>query len=111
MKIATRAVLTLSACLLLGWSTSALGAADSVDGVETKTVKFKDLDISTANGAQALYVRIGAAARDVCRAEYYATARNCRALAVDQAVQGIGCPLLSSIHRSAVERVEEVVLR
>jgi UrcA family protein len=97
--------------LLLGWSTSALGAADSVDGVETKTVKFKDLDISTANGAQALYVRIGAAARDVCRAEYYATARNCRALAVDQAVQGVGSPLLNSIHRSAVERVEEVVLR
>lgn len=108
MKFATRSAL-LSACLLLGWSGSALGAG--LDGLETKTVKFKDLDISTANGAQALYGRIGAAARDVCRAESYATARNCRALAVDQAVQGVGSPLLNSIHRSAVERVEEVVLR
>ena len=73
MKIAIRSALTLSACLLLGWSTAALGAADTVDGLSLKTVKFKDLDISTANGAHALYGRIGAAARDVCRAEYYAT--------------------------------------
>ena len=111
MKIATRSAVLLAGCLLLGWSGSALGAADGVDGLVTKTVKFKDLDISTANGAQALYGRIGAAARDVCRAESYATVRNCRAGAVDQAVRGVASPLLSSIHRSAVERVEEVVLR
>jgi UrcA family protein len=97
--------------LLLGWSGSALGATNSVDGFPTKTVKFKDLDISTAKGAQALYGRIAAAARDVCRAESYATVRSCRAGAVDQAVRGVANPLLSSIHRSAVERVEEVVLR
>lgn len=110
VKLATRSALLLSACLLLGWSGSALGAADG-DGFAAKTVKFKDLDISTANGAQALYGRIGAAARDVCRAESYATVRNCRTGAVDQAVRGVASPLLSSIHRSAVERVEEVVLR
>ena len=111
MKIATRTALALSACLLLGWSGSALGAANGVDGFATKTVKFKDLEISTADGAQALYGRIGAAARDVCRAESYATVRKCRAGAVDQAVRGVASPLLSSIHRSEVERVEEVVLR
>ena len=110
MKIATRSAL-LSACVLLGWSGAAVGADNGVDGFAAKTVKFKDLDISTANGAQALYGRIGAAARDVCRAESYATVRNCRAGAVDQAVRGVASPLLSSIHRSAVERVEEVVLR
>ena len=108
--IATRSALALSACLLLGWSGSALGA-DSVDGFATKTVKFKDLDISKADGARALYGRIGAAAREVCRAEFYATARSCRSQAVDQAVQHVGSPILSSIHRSEVERVEEVVLR
>ena len=110
VKIATRSAL-FSACLLLGWSGSALGAANGVDGFATKTVKFKDLEISTADGAQALYGRIGAAARDVCRAEFYAKVRKCRAGAVDQAVRGVASPLLSSIHRSAVERVEEVVLR
>jgi len=111
VKIATRSAVLLSACLLLGWSGAALGAADGVDGFAMKTVKFKDLDISTANGAQALYGRIGAAARDVCRAESYVTASKCRAGAIDQAVRGVASPLLSSIHRSAVERVEEVVLR
>lgn len=110
VKLATRCAL-LSACLLLGWSGSALGAANGLDGLAAKTVKFKDLDISTADGAQALYARIGAAARDVCRAESYATVRSCRAGAVDHAVRGVASPLLSSIHRSAVERVEEVVLR
>ena len=111
MKIATRSALALSACLLLGWSTAALGEADHIDDLATKTVKFKDLDISKADGAHALYGRIGAAAREVCRAEFYATARGCRAQAVDQAVQRVGSPILSSIHRSEVERVEEVVLR
>ena len=111
MKITSRSVLALSACLLLGWSGAALGEANRVDGLTTKTVKYKDLDISTAEGAQALYRRIGVAARDVCRAEGYTTIRNCRAHAVDHAVQGVGSALLSSIHRSAVERVEEVVLR
>jgi UrcA family protein len=101
----------LSTFLLLGWSGSALGATNADDGFATKTVKFNDLNLSTADGAQALYGRIGAAARDVCRAESYASVRKCRAAAVDHAVRGVASPLLSSIHRSAVERVEEVVLR
>src|SRR5262245_62363422 len=111
VKTVTRSALALSAFLLLGWSASALGAANHADGFATKTVKYEDLDISRADGAQALYGRIGAAAREVCRAEYYATVRGCRAHAVEQAVQRVGSPLLSSIHRSEVERVEEVVLR
>ena len=111
MKISTRSALVLSTCLLLGWSASALGAIDRDNAVASKTVKFKDLDISKAEGAHALYGRISAAARVVCRAESYNFARSCRARAVDDAVLGVGSPLLSSIHRSAVERVEEVVLR
>lgn len=111
MKIPNRSAVALSACLLLGWSASASGAVGSDAAVVSKTVKFKDLDISKAGGAQALYGRISAAARDVCRAEPYNFVRGCRARAVDDAVTGVGSPLLMSIHRSAVERVEEVVLR
>lgn len=110
MKTSTRSVLLLSTCLLVGWSASAFGATDG-DAVVSKTVKFKDLDISRAEGAQALYDRISAAARTVCRAEPYNFVRDCRARAVDDAVLDVGNALLTSIHRSAVERVEEVVLR
>ena len=111
MRISSRSALALSTCLLLGWSGSALGAVDPVDGVVARTVKFKDLDISKAEGAQALYGRIAAAAHAVCRMEPYMLVRSCRDRAVDDAVHGVGSALLSSIHRSAVETVEEVVLR
>jgi hypothetical protein len=47
----------------------------------------------------------------VCRAQGYAFVRECRARAVDEAVQGIGSQLLSSIHRLTIERLEEVALR
>lgn len=110
MKIPARPVAMLSACLLLGWSASAFGAPGSA-AAASRTVSFKDLDISNAEGAQALYGRIAAAARNVCRAEPYNFVRGCRARAVDDAVTGVGSALLMSIHRSAVERVEEVVLR
>ena len=113
MKTSTRSVLLLSTCLLLGWSASAFGAVDDIV-VVSKTVRYKDLDISTAEGAQALYSRISAAARRLCRARDYtpqSVVRDCRARAVDDAVHGVANPLLTSIHRSAVERVEEVVLR
>lgn len=111
MKIPARPLAMLSACLLLGWSASAFGAPGSAAAAASRTVSFKDLDISKAEGAQALYGRIAAAARNVCRAEPYNFVRGCRARAVDDAVTGVRSALLMSIHRSAVERVEEVVLR
>jgi UrcA family protein len=111
VKTSTRSLLLLSTCLLVGWSASAFGATDDAGPVVSKTVKFKDLDVSKAEGAQALYGRIAAAARSVCRAEPYNFVHDCRARAVDDAVLEVGNPLLTSIHRSAVERVEEVVLR
>ena len=112
MKTSIRSALALSTCLLLGMSsTAALAAPHRVAAVATKTVRFKDLDIATADGAQALYERIAAAARFVCRGESYQLVRACRSGAVDAAVGGVGSALLSSIHRSTVERVEEVVRR
>lgn len=110
MKTATRSALTLSACLLAGLSAPAFAA--HADGeVATKIVRFKDLDLSTAGGAKVLYDRIAAAAREVCRGEMHQLARKCRMRALDAAVSGVGSPLLSSIHRSTIERVEEVVRR
>jgi UrcA family protein len=111
MKISTRFALALSTTALLGLSTAALAAPARDGDNATKVVRFKDLDISTAAGASELYGRIVTAARVVCREFSYTLTVDCRARAVDEAVQGVRSPVLMSIHRSAVERVEEVVSR
>jgi UrcA family protein len=111
VKTTSRSVLALSALALLGWSATTLAAPSRVGDVATKVVRFKDLDLSTAEGAKALYERITFAARVVCRDVGYTEMRDCRARAVDDAVRAVGRPLLSSVHRSTVDHVEEVVLR
>jgi UrcA family protein len=116
MKFSTRFALSLSALLLLGWSASALAAPmrttpTRADDAPTKTVRFADLDLATAVGAETLYGRIRTAARIVCREQPQSAVRECRARAVDDAVSRLGNSLLSSIHRSTVDRVEDVVRR
>src|SRR5262245_56523834 len=111
MKTASRSALALTTLALLGWSATALAAPSHVGELATKVVRFKDLDLSTAEGAQTLYDRITMAARIVCRDAGYTEMRECRARAVDDAVRAVGRPLLSSVHRSTADRVEEVVLR
>ena len=110
MKTASRFALALSTLSLLAGSATAL-AGSRVGEISTKTVSFRDLDLSTASGAETLYERISAAAREVCRGAELAEIRACRARAVDDAVRGVGSPLLSSVHRSTVERVENLVRR
>ena len=111
MKTTSRSVLALSTLLaLLGSSATTLAAPTRVGDVATKVVRFKDLDLSTAEGAKALYERITMAARIVCR-DAGSETRECRARAVDDAVRAVGRPLLSSVHSSSAKRVEEVVLR
>jgi UrcA family protein len=102
-------VLTLSTLMLLG-GLGAAHAADRVGDVPTKTVSFRDLDLSTAQGAQALYDRIEAAAREVCRGTELEDNNACRARAIDDAVSYVGSPLLSAANRSARDR-EELALR
>jgi len=111
MKIPTRFTLALSTSALLGLSTPALAAPSGVGDRATKVVRYQDLDIATAAGAHALYGRIVAAARTVCREQFYTATVDCRARAVEEAVHAVGSPLLVSIHRSAAGGVEEVVLR
>jgi UrcA family protein len=111
MKTATRSVLTLSTLALIGWSATAVAAPSRADDVATKVVRFGDLDLSTATGAEALYERIAAAARVVCRGAERALVRECKGRAVDDAVKAIGNPLLSSVHRSTSGRVADAVTR
>ena len=105
MKTNARSFLVLSTLMLLAGS--AAHAADRVGDIPTKTVSFRDLDLSTAQGARALYGRIEAAARDVCRGTELADYDACRARAIEGAVKDVGNPLLSAANRS----VEEVALR
>ena len=110
MKTAHRFALALSTLSLLAGSATAL-ASSRVGEIPTKTVSFRDLDLSTSSGVEALYERIAAAAREVCRGAELASIHECRALAVDGAVKAIGSPLLSSLHRSTIGRTENLVLR
>jgi UrcA family protein len=111
MKATSPSVLALSMLVLLGSSATALAAPNADAEIATKVVRFKDLDLSTGDGAATLYERITAAARIVCRDAVYTEVRECRARAVDEAVRTVGSPLLSSVHRSTADGVEEVVLR
>lgn len=111
MKSPSRFAFALSAIVALGASAAANAAPSSRATFVTKTVRFHRSELATSAGAQALYERIAAAARVVCRSEPFADVRKCRARAVDGAVRAVGDPLLSSIHGSAANRVEEVVLR
>jgi UrcA family protein len=110
VKTTSRSVLAFSTLALLGWSATTFAAPSRVGEVATRVVRFKDLDLSTAEGAQTLYERITMAARIVCRDAGH-EARECRTRAVDDAVRAVGRPLLSSVHSAAGDRVEEVVLR
>lgn len=112
MKTSIRSALSASLLLLIGWSAAASAAPRNDAELVTKTVRFGDLDLSTAVGAQALYDRIKGAARDVCRdSASYRAMHECRAAAVEGAVRGVANPLLSSVHRSTVDAVEKVVRR
>ena len=114
MKTSALSKLSLAALLLAG-SAAAFGAPTRDAGLATRTVKLNDLDLATAVGVQELYERIEMAARSVCRDSAPLQPANlmfeCRARAVDVAVKAVGHPLLSAIHGSTVERVEEVVRR
>jgi UrcA family protein len=111
VKTSTRYALMLSMTLLVG-SVAALAAPNRDGELATRTVRFGDLDLSTAVGAEELYERITLAARLVCRpSASFKSMHKCRARAVEGAVAGVGSPLLSSVHRSTVDRVEELVRR
>jgi UrcA family protein len=92
----------LLACVLV------ISNAFADEQVRTETVKFKDLNVSTSAGVDALYNRIHAAAKRVCfssgeRAaigEWAAISeRGCARKAEAQAVEKLDLPLLTSYYR------------
>jgi len=73
--------------------------------VRSETVKFGDLNVSTSAGAEALYVRIHAAAQRVCTTlsnEVWArnSMRPCIASAEAKAVEKVNLPLLTAYYQT-----------
>jgi UrcA family protein len=93
------AALALSACLVAS-------SASAEPKAKTQTVNFADLDLSKPAGAQTLYKRIKAAARNVCGpVDHYTFAgpakafRQCYEKAIADAVAQIDRPSLTALHR------------
>jgi UrcA family protein len=79
------------------------------DGI---TVDTKGLDLTTQQGAEALYGRIQSAAKRECNADMapwdgqkIKTRDECVKLVVEDAVAQFNQPLLTSVHKAQVERL------
>jgi UrcA family protein len=80
-----------------------VGTATYVPG-PSLTVSFADLDLAKPADAELLYTRLRVAAHKVCRGELYPFYRECRSTAMNDAVEGIGSPILATVHRAATGR-------
>ena len=94
------AALTSVVCLL--------GATEASAGPPTATrsvtVNFRDLNLSTIEGAVTLYQRLKGAARSVCDgpgtgAAAYREWRSCYDAAIADAVAKVNSPLVTAVHR------------
>jgi UrcA family protein len=78
-------------------------ADSSTAAVPTAAVHYKDLDLSTEQGASALYRRIVAAAREVCHnpgsrdLQQFAASEKCQAKAIEQAVNDVHSSKLAMV--------------
>lgn len=77
--------------------------ADEPDRVRSITVSFRDLNLSTIEGATTLYQRIKKAASKVCeQPDSYLNDlgawAHCYRGAIDDAVANVNSPLLSAVH-------------
>jgi UrcA family protein len=86
---------------LLGASAASAGPATSGNAV---TVNYRDLNLSTIDGAITLYKRLKGAARAVCDGPLTGVAayhewRSCYDAAMADAVAKVNNPLLTAVHR------------
>jgi UrcA family protein len=105
-RIGRIAVLTAS---LLAGAFGVAHAATPLDEVPTVVVKYGDLDLSTRDGARALYKRISYAAAEVCPEDSrdlarHAQAQACREAAIARAVRDINRPQLAALHDAHTKR-------
>jgi UrcA family protein len=90
---------TSVACLL---GAAPAPAADP-SGARSETVSYRDLNLSTIEGATTLYLRIKHAANRVCDdprtgIAYFQAWRSCYQAAIADAVAKVNNPLLTSVH-------------
>ena len=85
-----------------------LGASEASAGppatARSMSVNYRDLNLSTIDGAIALYERLKGAARTVCDGPLTGVAayqewRSCYDAAIADAVAKVNSPLLSAVHR------------
>ena len=101
------------ACVALlcgGFVTGIASAAIPETEARSVTVQYSDLDLTRPEGAQALYRRIEAAAREVCghadirELRSFREARRCREQAVDEAVRQVNVGALTALHQKRTTR-------
>jgi UrcA family protein len=102
------ALAVYSGLLLTLGSTVATQASTPDESVPSITVRYSDLDVTSDEGARALYQRILEAAQRVCDphssdvmtllGEHY-----CRQQAIERAVRSVGSPRLAALHRASGE--------
>jgi len=104
-----RSLAVAGAFAALTVATTSFAAAPSVDPPAV-SVRFDDLNLSTANGVNSLYRRISVAARQVCPdvssrdLVVVAAAQRCQATAVSRAVSKLNNPQLALVHAAHVSR-------
>lgn len=105
-----RAALAAIAGCMVAAAASSVGAAIPPADAPSIVVRYADLDITTSQGASALYRRIASAAEHVCPdadirdLERSSQVRWCRQQAVARAVKTIGSPLLAALHAGNAKR-------
>jgi UrcA family protein len=98
-----RASAALTACLIVGASATAYAAAPA-DASASVRVNYRDLNLATEQGTQALYGRIVSAARKVCAVSdirvlaEVAAAQACETQAIAHAVRAVNSPRLAATH-------------
>ena len=107
--IIAKSIVAISlAAALTGFSVSARAVTSAVK-VRTVTVRYAELDLAKPQGVKALYVRIGGAAKRVCRADSSLRLRDrvdsssCYQDAVGRAIEQVGLPALTDLHRAEVK--------
>ena len=92
-----------AACVVLSVATGICAEVRASDS-PSATVRYHDLDVTTADGVRVLYQRLRAASRQVCRAydsrelDRFAEWRACYDRALTDAVTQLDLPSLTAAH-------------
>lgn len=107
MNTSTTSLRSLLATAIFGALASSFGAVAAADpGPASVTVKFADLNATTASGALALYERIRAAAQGACSYYWFKTDADqarCVHNAIASAVTQVNQPALFTVYNEKVK--------